>query len=647
MSEINPELAKRIWDIFAGIKPVLRREFKDKIKANEIAPEQAITQFSPFNREHQQLAASVIADFEKVFAAQPDTTAAISKVLDEFENKIGRQHPDLLYYSLEVFLSHHNDDLDIILPSIFIREPESVQPSSDSAAKFHLQLAVGSAEETMMDYWREDPLLNEHHGHWHIVYNNQYTKNRQGEMFYFMHRQMLARYMAERYGVGIDELTPFSDMHVPIEVGYTAGPDIRLSERYGTGRPVNAPVKEEYADTQTQWRLMIEEDINKGKYDPKDPYDMAAEIAAMDKFAGTIESSPAGIQAPYNNYHGYGHGFIASVNNGVMGVPETALRDVIFWKWHLHIDDLFEQWMSRLKPHPVFKDIPPVKIRKSVDATGTPDSADLIICKTNEIEDYHIEDGALIGQSAFGANLWDETFPQGSYHYQASDGKVKNIATTGTLNTFTRTATMEYVTSKGEKRTYNYTYLAHDPFCYFIRLENTSLQAMQYTVRLFIVPKEWSENNRKWIEMDKFLVDMAPSSRQVIFRADTQSSVVKKPVVLNPDEYDKEFTPVEMELDAQRCKCGWPYHLLLPFGSDKGDGMAYQLMVMITGNDLVGRQPDCGSLSFCGTKDKMYPDKRPMGYPFNRPFAGGKMPINQAIIDHAHMAARTLFIKHI
>ncbi len=48
-----------------------------------------------------------------------------------------------------------------------------------------------------MFWWRNDPVLNQHHEHWHIVMIsrrfNGIPKDREGENFIYMHRFMLAR----------------------------------------------------------------------------------------------------------------------------------------------------------------------------------------------------------------------------------------------------------------------------------------------------------------------------------------------------------------------------------------------------------------------------------------------------------------------
>ena len=69
------------------------------------------------------------------------------------------------------------------------------------------------------------------------------------------------------------------------------------------------------------------------------------------------------------------------------------------------------------------------------------------------------------------------------------------------------------------------------------------------------------------------------------------------------------------------CGCGWPQHMLIPKGT--GDGLRCQLFVMVSNyeqdrvdQDLVGTCNDAAS--YCGVRDRLYPDQRAMGYPFDR-----------------------------
>jgi len=79
--------------------------------------------------------------------------------------------------------------------------------------------------------------------------------------------------------------------------------------------------------------------------------------------------------------------------------------------------------------------------------------------------------------------------------------------------------------------------------------------------------------------------------------------------------------------------CGWPQHMLCPRGT--AEGMVFDLVVFITnGQDDRVNQPtrrptnqtaNCrDAMSFCGILDQLYPDSKPMNYPFD------KAPFNAA-----------------
>lgn len=75
------------------------------------------------------------------------------------------------------------------------------------------------------------------------------------------------------------------------------------------------------------------------------------------------------------------------------------------------------------------------------------------------------------------------------------------------------------------------------------------------------------------------------------------------------------------ELEFNFCGCGWPQHMLVPKGY--AEGLQSQLFVMVTDyaqdrvdQDLVGQCSDAAS--FCGVRDRKYPDTKAMGYPFDR-----------------------------
>jgi Hemocyanin, ig-like domain len=194
-------------------------------------------------------------------------------------------------------------------------------------------------------------------------------------------------------------------------------------------------------------------------------------------------------------------------------------------------------------------------------------------------------------------------------------------------------------------------YPTHEPFCWFLRLENVSDQDVDVTVRIFIAPEDTpadpAHGRRAWIEMDKFIHPVPAERRVVVFRPDVFSSVIKKPADLDP------ANPVEPEPGGEEdggsyCQCGWPYPLLLPRGTEAG--MPFRVVVLVT-DAAAGRVPQpggCGSMSFCGAADR-YSDARDMGYPFARPFeqwiADTLLPLDNAaglgILDRLGLTGRS------
>jgi tyrosinase len=77
----------------------------------------------------------------------------------------------------------------------------------------------------------------------------------------------------------------------------------------------------------------------------------------------------------------------------------------------------------------------------------------------------------------------------------------------------------------------------------------------------------------------------------------------------------------EQEAEYNICGCGWPQHMLIPKGTTAG--MKFDLFAMISNyeedqvqQDLVGQCTEAAS--YCGIRDRMYPDRRAMGFPFDR-----------------------------
>jgi len=86
--------------------------------------------------------------------------------------------------------------------------------------------------EQKLWYFREDPMVSAHHLHWHLKMSNRQAPawhpsngmnmDRRGEMFYFMHKQMLARYNCDRIALDMPLTTPLQpeEWDQPFVPGY-------------------------------------------------------------------------------------------------------------------------------------------------------------------------------------------------------------------------------------------------------------------------------------------------------------------------------------------------------------------------------------------------------------------------------------------
>ncbi len=774
MPELD-DLRQRAFDLFRTVTPARSAVFRAEAAGLEAAPERApIPHFSEFVPEHMDRAQRVWNELFQTAEGRLQEGAgpedALEAVLGVYEEKLasGEENPDLLEHALLVFISHHREGrkLSGAIPPLAMRKPALVAPSAaltaEAGAAAPVFRGTSSVPEDLLDWYREDPLLNEHHVHWHVVYpfvgiapkpgEAPRIKDRQGELFIYMHEQMIARYDAERIAAGVGRIRPHGDFNVPIPPGYDAGSFINS---FGfTARAANTVPRDVVLGTAPNQRRVTGLSMQLA-YERLAAAIDAGFLEANGKrwritpelLGSTVESNIGGADGTgfrngfYGNFHNNGHILIALINGmdqkpGAMFGTSTANRDPIFLRWHKAIDDLSFRWQERQAPHEL-SDAPAVVVRQGLDAEGRPWTPDIIVVRTEDLPPSAAQDPQAFGRRAFGGARWHQDFSSGEI---TQDGET--FRTADRLQTHMHKGTIEVETG-GQKQEIEYDFLNHDPFCYFFRIQNELPVAKTVSVRVWIVPEGQEEDRRMWIEMDKFLAELGPEERAVVYRSDLESSVIRKPAVVDPAEYNRNYRPVGVSLPSiaqfagfvdelrkgptterrlqihdalnkgledagavldeyrrkglhpedlirlreearQRkaladvlrtqpespeyrtavleyavalsaflvaladfvyrrvyCECGWPYSLLLPRGTRAG--MRFKLMVMVTDwdKDRVGRDTCCGSLSYCGALDR-YPDARPMGYPFDRPFSGG---ILETVAAQANMACRTLTIQ--
>lgn len=595
--------------------------------------------FSEFDPEDVLRSSELASSFVALVEERQDEEG-LEAVLGAARDAAGRDGPDLAKHALAQFIVHNLQGRKLPLPRMLERRPE-LAPGPPAAGRPLRGLA--GDPESALNWFREDVFYNEHHEHWHIVYPsggfNNRLKDRQGELFLYMHEQMLARYNTERLAAGLGPVQPLDVYSSPVPESYDFTPRFPgLRTRYAPRGPNRTlqPYNGVPVSQLENWRDRVRQAVQSGRFDRATGGPRPVEA---DSLGGTVEASIGSVAGPddyYGSLHNMGHMSIASAMGpglfGVMSSTSTAVMDPVFYRWHRHIDDFSFQFQESQPPND-FSDAPDVLIRSALGG-GPANSPDIILCRADKVPGYEDDavDKAAWGQAQFGGGNWDEDFLDGQ-------------STTSEL--LTRFNSADLTPEQGGQQV-SITYLDQDEFVYFIRVQNRNASPQTVTVRIWLAAKEKVEDRRMWIEMDAFEVTLPAGARHVIYRPSKLSSVIKKsdgaglkPPSLVSDPFDPSVSGTDY------CDCGWPYNLLLPKGTEQG--MSFRLMVMFTANDIdmQGTTHECGSVSLCGSRAERFPDLRAMGYPFCRRFPAAGRAIEETIAARDNMAARDFTIKHV
>ncbi|XP_039950507.1 phenoloxidase 2-like [Bactrocera tryoni] len=570
-------------------------------------------QFSLFIPAHRRIAGRLIDIFMGVRSIDDLQSVAV------FARD--RVNPYLFNYALSVALLHRPDTKGLDLPSfaqnfpdkfvdsrVFrqVREEATVVPDgSRMPITIPRDYTASDLEpEHRLWYFREDLGINLHHWHWHLVYPFEagdravVNKDRRGELFYYMHQQVVARYNLERFSNNLARVVRFNNLREPIAEGYFPKMDSLVSSRAWPPRfedtklsDLNRELDQINLDVSDmeRWRDRIFEAISQGfatdESGNRVPLDNAGGIDILGNIMESSIISPN--RSLYGDFHNMGHVFISYSHDpdhrhlesfGVMGDSATAMRDPVFYRWHAYIDDIFQEHKIRLPPYTL-----PELDYDGVTVTGVQVSPEG-------------------GQANVLQTFWQ----------QSDVDLARGMDFVPRGNVFAR-----------------FTHLQHTPFTYTINVNNDSGAQRFGTVRIFLGPKTderrqgmlFKDQRLLMIELDKFIVALNPG-QNTIRRRSTESSVTIpfERTFRNLDQ-NRPAAGSADELEFNFCGCGWPNHMLIPKGLP--EGLECELFVMVSNYDqdrveqeLVGTCSDAAS--YCGVRDRLYPDRRPMGYPFDR-----------------------------
>ncbi|CAL8122997.1 unnamed protein product [Orchesella dallaii] len=470
-------------------------------------------------------------------------------------------------------------------------------------------------------YYMEDIGINTHHWHWHIV--NPFnapkgTVDRKGEVFYYMHHGMLARYNTERLANGLNRAVPFDIHSDVIEEACFAKLSIQNAQANLAGRQENSTIKgffrkkdpatnvrHEELSILRSWADRIVEAIDAGFaiLEGGGRVDLRTE-KGTEIVTAMWESS---FESPHRNYYGvlhnFGHSTIGLLHDPDFRYKEPpapmyfagmSLRDPVFYRWHQYLDFFTQRQKDYLKPY------------DNLQWTG------IVV---NQIQVVRGEDSRVPITLGRINNLVT--------HWMQSDIELSRGLDFGRTN-------LNGLGSVWARATH----LQHLPFTYGIQVTNQTRADVQATVRIFMAPKldenedkfPYYEQRHLFFEMDKFTVNLHPGENIITQKSENSTLTVPWGQTFREIERDT----ATLTRTQAMCSCGWPDHLLLPRG--KVDGMPFDLFVMLTNTQIdqvassrrqLGTLTPKGtcrdSISYCGMIDEKFPDSRPMGYPFDRP----------------------------
>lgn len=587
--------------------------------------------FSLFKLSHQRIAGALIEIFLK--APTIDELLTLGVYCRE------RLNAYLFIYAWTSALTHRKDTRRILLPGITENLPAKFFPkvvTNDSRkvvymsqldrpiVKLRTETAVSNiSDEIRMNYFREDIAVNQHHYHWHIVYPYQgpmeiVNKDRRGELFVYMHNQILRRMDIDRFCLGIPAVIPllFHDGAI-VPDGYFPKMDTSLGSMYNAGRPDGAKLREIQLDgedvTAEQIRLWLERLTNSIKagyiiVPDKQPIKLDIETG-IDVIGNVIEAcmlSPN--QGYYGSAHNLGHTLIAnchdpSRNNkeapGVMHDVTTAMRDPIFYRWHKMLDEVCREYKITL---PFY-----TKDELSCD--------DVSVDKIEVLKDNQKVDTLTTFWE------WNDVNCSRGLDFKSS--------------------TPVYIRFK---------ILNHEEWETKITVTNKSPVSVKVSVRIWFIPVHdfmryninLARQRNLGLEMDKYVTTLEPG-KNTLSRNSKDSTVTIPFERAFPSAFG-DGPPPDATDETAYCMCGWPHHMLLPIGTM--DGAPFEVFVMLTPFEKDRVETDDIGAAYCGIRNKKYPDKRAMGFPFDRLFDTSYEKLDDLCHEYPNMNTTRIKIEH-
>ncbi|XP_008470881.2 phenoloxidase 1-like [Diaphorina citri] len=423
----------------------------------------------------------------------------------------------------------------------------------------------------------------------------------------------LNRYNTEKLANGE---VPIPSAHDPKELESRIENKYQLPEYDHVGDGCSAS----YTEMQ-QWTNNIIEAINQGYAVTSTNQSMPISVDLLGNMIQPSSATPN--PTLYGNAHNMGHNNIAYCHYkgkqkvsiqilADLGDTRTAPRCPVFYRFHTYIDDIFKIFQNKL----------PEYTKEQLEYPGV------------ELKSLRI---------------------------------LNKQGPTDQLETFWQLIRMDevYVRDKELTEEYNIPYhIQHEDFKYEITIENNSNETKTGIMRIFLGAKNDIEGNELplsaqrslFIELDKFRVHF-PTGQSTLVRPAEDSVVTVKFDEVFRSLATGKFSMLDPE-ESDFCACGWPDYYLLPRGTL--EGMKFQIFAMLSQekgkwreytttftppNPQAVKRTQCKeAYSYCGQMESIYPDPRPMGYPWDRP--APKWAQTLADFVTPNMLVQEIVIKH-
>ncbi|XP_052862406.1 hexamerin-1.1-like [Anopheles cruzii] len=444
--------------------------------------------------------------------------------------------------------------------------------------------------EEMMSYFTEDIGLNAYYYYFMMDYpfflgGDKFglMKDRRGELYWYTHKMLLARYNLERMSNYMGTVKPLV-WRFPLKTGYFS----MLSYWNGVpfkSRDYNYVISDEMyykVDWVHGWEMKIRQIIEQGYFIMADGTRIDLRLPESINFFGDLlNSNIDGMEGTFAGYIEVFSRLLLSGNNfnaykvwpSALMQYETSLRDPLFYQLYERFMDLY-YYYKRFLPSYTFDEL-----------------------------------------NFKGVVVKDVVFDKLITYFDFFDSDVSNV--------LPMPSTDKYFDYSVYARQYR---LNHKPFTYTMNVMS------EYTgkaiVRLFFGPKfdklfDLQYYKKYFYEVDQYLVDVVTGKNSIV-RSSRDYFWSVKDRTMYTDLYKKIMLAYNGQekfyMDMSEAHCGFPDRLILPKGWTSGMPMQFYFIITPFMGTHEQQTVAAYDKSFsCGVGSGMrFYDTLPMGYPFDR-----------------------------